>query len=92
MDYKRALRELAERQHQEAEGQLIGTEGDGRGPVPGEEQAPYAPADGHQEKSDAAGVPGQYEDAATAADRAAQEGQPEQAEGEAGERVLPSHG
>jgi hypothetical protein len=93
-DYKRALREMAERQAKEAgEPDLVAERSDSPGEGPADDgHAPYMPGAGNQEKSDAAGVPGQYEDAAAAAQRAEQDGQPEQAEGEAGERVLPSHG
>jgi glutamate synthase domain-containing protein 3 len=79
-DYKRALRELAEREAVAA--------GSGPDRAAGED-APYMPADGHQEKREP-GEAGQYEDAAVAADRASQNGG--QAAGEAGDRVLPSHG
>jgi glutamate synthase domain-containing protein 2/glutamate synthase domain-containing protein 1/glutamate synthase domain-containing protein 3 len=82
LDYKRALRELAERETVE----------DGRGPVDGDGQAPYMPAGGHEEAR-RTGEAGQFEDAAVAADRAEAAGEDgEQAAGEAGERVLPSHG
>jgi hypothetical protein len=49
------------------------------------------PADGHQEKAKT-GEAGQFEDAAVASQQAERDGAPDQAEGEAGERVLPSHG
>jgi glutamate synthase (NADPH/NADH) large chain/glutamate synthase (ferredoxin) len=94
MDYKRALRELAERQAADAgEPDLVAERSDDPGEGPAKDsQAPYVPAGGHEEKRDGPGEPGQYEDAATAAQRAEQNGEGEQAAGEAGERVLPSHG
>ena len=51
------------------------------------------PAGGHEETAKT-GEAGQFEDAAVAADRAGRgdDNGGEQAEGEAGERVLPSHG
>jgi hypothetical protein len=102
MDYKRALREEAERRSEEAgEPAVIGERGngDGSGPVEAGQGAPYAPAGGNQEAS-RPGEAGQYEDAAVAAGdvgratraRGADNGTEEQAEAEAAEEVLPSNG
>jgi glutamate synthase domain-containing protein 3 len=102
MDYKRALREEAERLAVEAgEPAVIGERGngDGSGPVRAGQGAPYAPADGDQEAS-RPGEAGQHEDAAVAASqvgratraRGAGNGTEEQAEAEAAEEVLPSNG
>jgi hypothetical protein len=102
MDYKRALRELAERQSVEAGEPSIVAEhgdGDGAGPVRAGQGDTYIPADGHEEAR-RPGEAGQREDAAAAADRAGQEarergatdGERAQIEEEAGEEVLPSHG
>ncbi len=91
MDYKRALRELAERQAAEAgEPALVAerSSSDGAGPADDDGQGPYMPADGHEEAR-RTGQAGQYRDAARAAEDAEGNGVPEQAEGEAGERVLP---
>ena len=86
-DYKRALRELAERQARED-----GEPGCRRRRARASDGAvPYMPAGGHEEAS-TTGEAGQYEDASKAAERASQNGAGEQAAGEAGERVLPSHG
>jgi glutamate synthase domain-containing protein 3 len=97
-DYKRALRELAEREKAAAgEPVAVAERGnhDGSGPVESEAPAPYMPAGGHEEAR-RPGEAGQFEDAADAARRAHRPGRDpatdEQAEGEAGERVLPSHG
>jgi glutamate synthase (NADPH/NADH) large chain/glutamate synthase (ferredoxin) len=102
MDYKRAMREEAERSAVEAgEPAVIGERGngDGSGPVRAGQGAPYAPADGDQEAS-RTGEAGQHEDAAVAAGqvgratraRGASNGTEEQAEAEAAEEVLPSNG
>src|SRR3954449_2930998 len=102
MDYKRALREEAERRSEEAgEPAVIGERGngDGSGPVRAGQGAPYAPADGDQEAT-RTGEAGQHEDAAVAAGqvgratraRGASNGTEEQAEAEAAEEVLPSNG
>jgi len=102
MDYKRALRELAERQSVEAGEPAIIAEhgdGDGAGPIRSGQGDTYIPADGHEEARKP-GEAGQREDAAAAADRAGQEarergatdGERAQIEEEAGEEVLPSHG
>jgi glutamate synthase (NADPH/NADH) large chain/glutamate synthase (ferredoxin) len=83
-DYKRALGELAERD----------AANDGRGPDKHADGAgPYMPAGGHEEAR-RTGEAGQYEDAAAAAEAAEAAGRNggPQAPGEAGERVLPSHG
>jgi glutamate synthase domain-containing protein 2/glutamate synthase domain-containing protein 1/glutamate synthase domain-containing protein 3 len=91
LDYKRALRELAEREAEDAgEPALVAerSNGDGSGPADVDGDAPYQPAGGHEEAR-GTGEAGQYQDAARAADGANGN---EQAEGEAGERVLPSHG
>src|SRR3954454_7538767 len=72
MDYKRALRELAEKQAQEA-GDFAEIaergDGDGSGAVEAGQAPPYVPADGNQESADG-GEAGQYEDADVAAERA----------------------
>jgi hypothetical protein len=102
MDYKRALRELAERQAEEAGEPAVIAEhgnGDGAGPVRAGQPQPYVAADGHEETS-RPGEAGQHEDAASAADRAykaavergASEAEAAQAAEEAEEEVLPSHG
>jgi hypothetical protein len=102
MDYKRALREAAERQAVEAGEPAVMAErgnGDGAGPVEVGQTAPYAPTDGHQETA-RTGEAGQHEDAAVAAEeagraaraRGADEAVEEQAEAEAAEEVLPSNG
>jgi glutamate synthase (NADPH) large chain len=102
MDYKRALREKAERLAAEAgEPSVIGERGngDGSGPVEAGQTAPYPAGDGHQETAQT-GEAGQYEDAAVAAEKAgsaarargAGEATEEQAEAEAAEEVLPSNG
>jgi glutamate synthase (NADPH/NADH) large chain/glutamate synthase (ferredoxin) len=91
-DYKRALRELAEREAGEPVLVAAGSDGDGRGLAAVDGDSPYVPAGGHEETARTAEA-GQYEDAAVAADRAAENGEGgEQAAGEAGERALPSHG
>jgi hypothetical protein len=102
MDYKRALRELAERQSIEAGEPAIIAEhgdGDGAGPIRSGQGDTYIPADGHEEAR-RPGEAGQHEDAAAAADRAGQDARERgatdseraQIEEEAGEEVLPSHG
>jgi glutamate synthase domain-containing protein 3 len=103
MDYKRALREEAERLAEEAgEPAVVGERGngDGAGPVRAGQGGPYPPAaDGEQETA-TTGEAGQYEDAAVAAERASREArdrgftraEEEQAEEEAAEEVLPSNG
>jgi glutamate synthase domain-containing protein 3 len=102
MDYKRALREEAERLSEEAgEPAVVGERGngDGAGPVRAGQGAPYAAADGDQEAT-RTGEAGQHEDAAVAAGRmgratrarGADEATEEQAEAEAAEEVLPSNG
>jgi hypothetical protein len=102
MDYKRALREEAERQAVAAGEPAVNAERgnhDGSGPVEAGQVAPYGAGDGHQEASDL-GEAGQHEDAAAAADRAgraarrrgAGPGEEEQIEEEATEEVLPSNG
>jgi hypothetical protein len=102
IDYKRALREEAERRDAEAgEPSVISEHGnsDGAGPVRAGQVAPYPPGDGHHEAT-RPGEAGQHEDAAVAAQRAggaARErgvdpGAAEQIEEEATEEVLPSNG
>jgi hypothetical protein len=103
MDYKRALRELAERQAIEAGSPAIVEErgdGTGAGGVEAGQVDTYVPAgDGHEEAR-RPGQAGQHEDAAAAAERAGQEarkrgatdGERAQIEEEAEEEVLPSHG
>jgi glutamate synthase domain-containing protein 3 len=102
MDYKRALREAAERESEEAGEPAVIAEhgnGDGAGPVRAGQGAPYAPSDGDQEAL-APGEAGQHVDAATAAGRAARTadsrrarpGAEEQVEEEAVEEVLPGNG
>jgi hypothetical protein len=103
MDYKRALREEAERRSAEAGEPAIVAEhgnGDGAGAVRAGQGAPYPPAaDGEQETSKT-GEAGQYEDASRAAERAEREAreqgadraEEEQVEAEAAEEVLPSNG
>jgi hypothetical protein len=102
MDYKRALREAAERDAVEAgEPAVVGERGnlDGSGPVEAGQPAPYPAGDGHQETV-TTGEAGQHEDAAVAAARAgeaarrdgASPGEEEQIEEEATEEVLPSNG
>jgi glutamate synthase (NADPH/NADH) large chain/glutamate synthase (ferredoxin) len=102
MDYKRALRELAEKQAQEA-GDFAEIaergDGDGRGPVRSGQGLPYAPSDGDHESRDV-GEAGQYEDADVAAERAgdaarragADEATQREAEAAGEEEVLPHHG
>ena len=101
-DYKRALRETAERRAVEAgEPALIGERGnaDGSGPVEAGQPAPYPVADGHQEAA-GVGEAGQHEDASVAAARAGEAArragagpaEEEQIEEEATEEVLPSNG
>jgi glutamate synthase domain-containing protein 3 len=103
MDYKRALRELAERQSVDAgEPAVVGErgDGDGRGIVRAGQGDPYMPADGDDEEAREPGEAGQHEDAAAAAGRAGQEARERgatdsetaQIEEEASEEVLPSHG
>jgi hypothetical protein len=102
MDYKRALREEAERRSADAGEPAIVAEhgnGDGSGAVRAGQGAPYPPADGNQETK-RTGEAGQHEDAAVAAERAEREArehganraEEEQAEAEAAEEVLPSNG
>jgi glutamate synthase (NADPH/NADH) large chain/glutamate synthase (ferredoxin) len=102
LDYKRALRELAERRDVDAGEPAVVAEhgnGDGAGPVRAGQGAPYSTADGHEEAR-TTGEAGQYEDAAVAAARAynaalargASEAEAAQAAEEAEEEVLPSHG
>jgi hypothetical protein len=102
IDYKRALREEAERRGEEAgEPSVIGERGngDGTGPVRAGQGAPYPPADGDEEAK-RTGEAGQHEDAVVAAERAEREarlrgrspGDEEQIEEEATEEVLPSNG
>jgi hypothetical protein len=102
MDYKRALREEAERRGEEAgEPAVIGERGnlDGSGPVKAGQTSPYPVGDGHQETA-TVGEAGQHEDAAVAAARAGRDarargatpGEEEQIEEEATEEVLPSNG
>jgi hypothetical protein len=103
MDYKRALRELAERQSIEA-GEFAEIaehgDGDGRGPVRAGQAPPYVPAgDGHEEAREV-GEAGQHEDADHAAQRrgdaarraGADEATQAAAESEGAEEVLPGHG
>jgi hypothetical protein len=102
IDYKRALREEAERRAAEAgEPAVIGERGnlDGSGPVEAGQGAPYPAGDGHQETV-TTGEAGQHEDAAVAAGRAERDArahgatpaEEEQIEEEATEEVLPSNG
>jgi glutamate synthase domain-containing protein 2/glutamate synthase domain-containing protein 1/glutamate synthase domain-containing protein 3 len=102
MDYKRALREEAERLAVLAGEPAITAErgdSDGAGPVRAGQVAPYGDGDGHQEAS-RTGEAGQHEDAAVAAARAGEAarrdgagpGEAEQIEEEATEEVLPSNG
>jgi glutamate synthase (NADPH/NADH) large chain/glutamate synthase (ferredoxin) len=102
MDYKRALREEAERLDEEAgEPAVIGElgNGDGVGPVRAGQAAPYVPGGGHEEAT-RTGEAGQHEDAAVAAAkvgratraRGAGEATEQQAEEAATEEVLPSNG
>jgi hypothetical protein len=102
MDYKRALRELAEKQAVEAgEFAVVGERGDGSGagPVTSGQPAPAGVADGDQAARDV-GEAGQYEDASVAAERGGEAardagaGAAEQAQAadEAQEEVLPGHG
>jgi glutamate synthase domain-containing protein 2/glutamate synthase domain-containing protein 3 len=102
MDYKRALRETAEREAAEAgEPAVIGERGnlDGSGPVKAGQGAPYPVGDGHQETTHV-GEAGQHEDAAVAAARAGEAArrdgrgpaEEEQIAEEATEEVLPSNG
>ncbi len=103
MDYKRALREEAERQAEEAgEPAVIGERGngDGTGPVRAGQGSPYPPPAGGEQETAKTGEAGQYEDASVAAERAGRESrdrgfthaEEEQAEEEAAEEVLPSNG
>jgi glutamate synthase domain-containing protein 2/glutamate synthase domain-containing protein 1/glutamate synthase domain-containing protein 3 len=102
MDYKRALREEAERRSEEAGEPAVVAEhgnGDGSGPVRAGQGGPYEATDGHHEAS-TTGEAGQHEDAAAAAERAersarqrgAAPGEEEQIEEEAVEEVLPGNG
>src|SRR3954463_11246662 len=102
MDYKRALRELAEKQAQEA-GDFAEIaergDGDGSGAVRSGQAPPYVPGDGRQETSKL-GEAGQYEDADEAAERAgdaarragADEATQREAEAAGEEEVLPNRG
>jgi hypothetical protein len=102
MDYKRALRELAEKQAQDA-GDFAEVaergDGDGSGPVRSGQAPPYVVGDGHQESA-RVGEAGQYEDADVAAERAgdaarragADEATQREAEAAGEEEVLPRHG
>jgi glutamate synthase domain-containing protein 3 len=106
MDYKRALRELAEKQAVAAgEPAVVGQRGDGtgEGPIEAGQPAPYMPADGGPGEGKAAREPGeagQYEDADVAAERRGKavreaDGDPAKAahaEEEGTEEVLPRHG
>jgi GXGXG motif-containing protein len=102
MDYKRALREEAERRSVEAGEPAVVAEygdGDGAGPVRAGQVGPYPAGDGHQEAL-TPGEAGQHEDAAVAAERAARAARErgadpaaeEQIEEEAVEEVLPGNG
>jgi hypothetical protein len=104
LDYKRALRELAEKQSVEAgEPAVVGQRGDGsgEGAITAGQGAPYPPADGGPgEQARELGESGQYEDAAVAAERAGKAAQEagadpakqKAAESEGAEEVLPHHG
>ncbi len=102
MDYKRALRELAEKRSIEAGEPAVVAEhgdGDGSGAIEAGQPAPYAPGDGHHETSKV-GEAGQYEDADVAAERAgdaarragADEATQREAESAGEEEVLPNRG
>jgi hypothetical protein len=102
LDFKRALRELAERREIDAGEPAVIAEhgnGDGSGPVRAGQADAYTAADGHEEARKP-GQAGQHEDAAVAAERAykealargASEAEAAQAAEEAEEEVLPSHG
>jgi hypothetical protein len=102
MDYKRALREAAEKQSVEVgEPAVIGArgDGDGAGPIMAGQAASYPPGDSdHNQREN--GEAGQYEDASVAAERAgaaarehgADPATQAAAEDEATEEVLPGHG
>src|SRR3954451_2261417 len=102
MDYKRALRELAEKHAQEA-GDFAEIaergDGDGSGAVRSGQAPPYVPGDGRQETGKLGGA-GQYEDADEAAERAgdaarragADEATQREAEAAGEEEVLPNRG
>src|SRR4051812_2285111 len=102
MDYKRALRELAEKHAQEA-GDFAEIaepgDGDGSGAVRSGQAPPYVPGDGRQETGKL-GEAGQYEDADEAAERAgdaarragADEATQREAEAAGEEEVLPNRG
>jgi glutamate synthase domain-containing protein 3 len=102
MDYKRALREAAEKQSVEAgEPAVIGarSDGDGAGPVEAGQPASYAPGDSDHGARET-GQAGQYEDAAVAAERAGEAAREAGADpakqagaaSEGAEEVLPQHG
>jgi glutamate synthase domain-containing protein 2/glutamate synthase domain-containing protein 1/glutamate synthase domain-containing protein 3 len=102
MDYKRALREQAEKASVEAGEPAVIAEhgdGDGAGPVRVGQGSTYTPADGNEEARET-GEAGQHEDAARAAERAgraadaagADEAVKNGAESGAEEEVLPSGG
>src|SRR5690349_21036159 len=101
MDYKRALREQADRRHVDSgEPAVIAEQYDGTGPVRAGQGEPYQVAgEGHQEAHDP-GEAGQQEDAARAAERAGKrakdagrdEAERAEIEAEAEEEVLPFNG
>jgi hypothetical protein len=102
MDYKRALREAAERESVAAgEPPEVAERGDGSGAgvVESGQASAYAASDGDQNTAET-GEAGQYEDASVAADRAGDAtreagGDPAKqaaAEEQATEEVLPGHG
>ncbi|MEA2421131.1 MAG: glutamate synthase large chain, partial [Thermoleophilaceae bacterium] len=103
MDYKRALREEAERRGAEAgEPAVIGERGngDGGGPVRAGQGDSYPAQVNGEHETARTGEAGQHEDAAVAAQRAERDarrrgaapGEEEQIEEEAAEEVLPSNG
>jgi glutamate synthase domain-containing protein 2/glutamate synthase domain-containing protein 1/glutamate synthase domain-containing protein 3 len=102
MDYKRALREQAERDSVDAgEPAVVGERGnaDGSGPVEAGQGSPFPVGDGNQEAT-GNGEAGQHEDAGVAAGHAEEaarrrgfsRAKEEQAEEEATQEVLPSNG
>ena len=102
MDYKRALREAAEKESVEAgEPAVVGArgDGDGAGAIAAGQPAPYMPGDSDHGTSET-GEAGQYEDAAVAAERAGQAAREAGADpakeagaaAEGAEEVLPRHG
>jgi glutamate synthase domain-containing protein 3 len=103
MDYKRALREMAEKRSIDAGEPAVVAEhgdGDGAGPIEAGQPAAYLPTgDGHQETS-TVGEAGQYQDADDAAERAgdaarragADEATQAEAEAAGEEEVLPRRG